>query len=194
MITEKFDRQRKKAFLDLLRKGVRRSHACKKVGISRTTLHKHIEKYPHFREKINDAEMDANELVEDSLFKAALNGNVTAQQVWLYNRDPETWRDQRRPMVSNMLAVKEKLTAVLGKIEAADNLETAMLGVKEAKEYMDQLTKFGLATSNNNESPDSITTNITLVNNPQFVELRTTILKTLEEYPQAYKAILQALS
>ena len=48
-----------------------------------------------FRDAVDQAEMDANECVEDALFAAAVGGNVTAQQVWLYNRAPERWKDRR---------------------------------------------------------------------------------------------------
>lgn len=92
---EKFDQARKDEFLKLLAKGVSRSNACKKVGIHRSTFNAHYKKYPRFREQVLQAEMDANELVEQALFKAALDGNVTAQQVWLYNRCPDRWRDRR---------------------------------------------------------------------------------------------------
>lgn len=92
---EKFDATRRELFLDLMRKGVRRYHACKKVGISRTTLAKYINNNDKFAAEVVQAEMDANELVEQAMFKSAINGNVTAQQVWLYNRDPERWRDKR---------------------------------------------------------------------------------------------------
>lgn len=91
----KFDRARKDELLALLRKGIRRTRACDKVGINRKTFNNHINKDPKFNKEVLDAEMDANELVESALFKAALGGNVTACQVWLYNRMPDRWKDKR---------------------------------------------------------------------------------------------------
>jgi len=55
----------------------------------------HMDKYPAFAEAMLEAELEANELVEQALYKTALGGNVTAQQVWLYNRDPARWSDKR---------------------------------------------------------------------------------------------------
>lgn len=50
-----------------------------------------------FAESVTEAELDANEAVEDALFKAAtVDRNVTAIQVWLYNRCPDEWADKRR--------------------------------------------------------------------------------------------------
>lgn len=96
---EKFDQLRKSEFLTLIAKGIQIGHACVKVGISRRTYEKHCQKYEKFRDEVTRAQMDANELVEQSLFKSALGGNVTAQQVWLYNRSSERWQDRRNVMV-----------------------------------------------------------------------------------------------
>jgi len=92
---EKFDAARREIFLDLLRKGVRRTQACKKAGISRPTFNKYMNNNKKFAAEVAQAETDANELVEQAMFSSALKGNVTAQQVWLYNRDPEHWQDKR---------------------------------------------------------------------------------------------------
>lgn len=92
---EKFDAARREIFLDLLRKGIRRTQACKKAGISRPTFNKYMNNNKKFAAEVAQAESDANELVEQAMFSSALKGNVTAQQVWLYNRDPEHWQDKR---------------------------------------------------------------------------------------------------
>src|SRR5574344_2031628 len=92
---EKFDAARRELFLDLLRKGIRRTQACKKAGISRPTFNKCMNNNKKFAAEVAQAETDANELVEQAMFNSALKGNVTAQQVWLYNRDPERWSDKR---------------------------------------------------------------------------------------------------
>lgn len=99
LMAERFDAARKKEFLRLLANGVRRGHAGAKVGISRKTFSNHMNKYPKFAEAVLQAEMNANELVEQALFKNAMDGNVTAQQVWLYNRDPVQWQDRRNVTV-----------------------------------------------------------------------------------------------
>jgi hypothetical protein len=41
-----------------------------------------------FKKAISQAELEANQKVENALFEAAMSGNVTAIQVWLYNRMP----------------------------------------------------------------------------------------------------------
>lgn len=91
----KFTKERQEAYLDLLRKGIRRGAAARKIGLHRTTVTNYSNNHPKFAAAVVQAEMDANDLVEQAMFKSAIEGNVTAQQVWLYNRDPERWSDRR---------------------------------------------------------------------------------------------------
>jgi len=95
MSRTKFGKRRKQAYLDALRQGARRGAAAASVGVTRETVRLHRQKDPEFAKAEEQAEMEAHELVESSLFRAALSGNVTAAQVWLYNRMPERWQDKR---------------------------------------------------------------------------------------------------
>jgi len=53
-----------------------------------------------FAEAVSEAESDAIGKVENALFEAATSGNVTAMQVYLYNRDPKRWSDKRNIRLS----------------------------------------------------------------------------------------------
>jgi len=97
----KFDTEKKEAYLELLRQGGRRCASAIAVGVHRHTPANHMKTNRQFARDVSLAEMDANQLVEDALFKAALNGNTTAMQVWLYNRDPERWADRRKHEVEH---------------------------------------------------------------------------------------------
>jgi len=83
---------------------MRRSAALAEVGITRQTLSAHIKDDPALADALDEAEMDQaskkNEIVEDALFDAAESGNVTAIQVYLYNRVPERWADKRNIQMS----------------------------------------------------------------------------------------------
>ena len=92
---KKFDAARQQVFLEALRKGHGRSKSCGKAGITRQTFRRHYDQNPEFQAAVIEAETDLNELVESSLLNSALKGNVTAQQVWLYNRAPSRWADKR---------------------------------------------------------------------------------------------------
>jgi hypothetical protein len=91
----KFTAKKRLAYLEALRGGARRCAAAESVGIHRETVRKVNRDDPEFAAAVDQAEMDANELVEDALYQASLAGNVVACQVWLYNRQPDRWRDQR---------------------------------------------------------------------------------------------------
>ena len=92
---KKFDRAKKDQYLALLCDGIRRGQAAHQVGVDPTTVQRHMQRYPSFAEEVSRAEMLANEEVENALYTAAVSGNVTACQVWLYNRLPDAWADRR---------------------------------------------------------------------------------------------------
>lgn len=100
---EKFDKDKKARLVEYIAKGFGRTKACEKVGIVRTTFSQHYKKDDKFRAAVLDAEEMANDVIEMALYKTAINGNVTAQQVWLYNRSPNRWMDRRN---AQKIAVK----------------------------------------------------------------------------------------
>lgn len=91
----KFDDAKKEQYLDLLRQGHTRGLAASLVGIHRATVSIHMSKDKAFAKAVSEAESDAVGKVENALFEAAVSGNVTAMQVYLYNRNPERWADRR---------------------------------------------------------------------------------------------------
>jgi hypothetical protein len=91
----KFNDKKKEAYLENLRDGFRRGAAAESVGVSRVTVFFHKRADPDFAKACEDAEMVAHEIVEDALFNKAAAGDVTACQVWLYNRLPGRWKDKR---------------------------------------------------------------------------------------------------
>ena len=96
----KFGEEKRAEFLALLASGSRRYAAAEKVGISYERVRQVMHGDEGFRQAVDRAEMQANEIVEDSLFQAARSGNVTACQVWLYNRSPDRWKDMRNLQVT----------------------------------------------------------------------------------------------
>ena len=111
----KFNSIKKEEILKHLSNGIRRTAACKAVGISPPTFYAHLKKDKEFNEAVSHAEIEANELVETALFNKALEGNTTAIQVWLYNRSPERWSDKRRDTTDH----SEKLDKLISAMEKA---------------------------------------------------------------------------
>lgn len=91
----KFGDKKRSEYLALLREGYRRGAAARAVGVSPETVRNAYNGDPEFAKAVELAEIDACDIVEDALLEAAKSGNVTACQVWLYNRSPDRWKDQR---------------------------------------------------------------------------------------------------
>lgn len=104
----KFDDIKRERFLGLLKEGGRRLSTCQAIGIDYKTFQRAMELDPAFGEAVSMAEATANEVIENALYKSAKGyyegegdqrryypGNVTAQQVYLYNRNPDKWKDAR---------------------------------------------------------------------------------------------------
>lgn len=91
----KFDNIKKDEYLALLREGHTRGLAASLVGVHRATVSIHMKKDRRFAKAVSEAESDAVGKIENALFEAAKSGNVTAIQVYLYNRDSERWSDRR---------------------------------------------------------------------------------------------------
>jgi len=98
----KFTPKRQAEFCDKLRKGVGRVAAAKAVRISPRTYQLLLHDDEQFREAVDDACAEASDEVESALWQAAVSGNTTAQQVWLYNRRPDQWTDKRNLQVTGI--------------------------------------------------------------------------------------------
>ena len=129
----KFTKQKQEAFLAALREGSRRGAAAESVGVTRWLISHYIKSNPEFREAIERAEMEANELVEDALFMAATSGNVVAAQVWLYNRAPDRWRDQRNVNHEHTIKVDEAAKRLALEYDAPEDAVRAELLDLEAE-------------------------------------------------------------
>lgn len=91
----KFDPRAQQRFLDSLAEANSRAEAAKTAGVNLKTVRRHMERNERFRDAVEWAEEQAIGVIENSLFMAAKSGNVIAQQVFLYNRASERWKDQR---------------------------------------------------------------------------------------------------
>jgi hypothetical protein len=97
---EKFDAEKKAAFLDLLRKGNTLTACAAAVGVSIWTVLRHQAKRPAFNRDVLAARKTAFVQVEDALFVEAMNGDVQAQLAFLRTRSrqmqlpaEERWED-----------------------------------------------------------------------------------------------------
>lgn len=91
-------------FLELIRSGVGPLNAGLEVGWSPAKTRRML-KQPDFAELVSDANDQLDENIQGALARAAQNGNMTAIQMWLYNRRPEEWRDVKRIEVHNQTEI-----------------------------------------------------------------------------------------
>ena len=91
----KFDETKRAKYLALLREGGRRGASAEQAGVSIRTVQRALGADREFALDVSDAEGRAHEMVEDALFRRALDGNTTAQIFYLTNRSPNRWQDRR---------------------------------------------------------------------------------------------------
>ena len=65
-----------------------------KMGISVTTVYDWMNKNPEIAAAIKKGRDKSIDIVENALFKSAINGNVTAMIFYLKNRAPERYKDR----------------------------------------------------------------------------------------------------
>lgn len=85
----------KEEFISLIARGVPPLNAGIHVSWSPAKTRAML-KDVEFAEIVKDAQECADGEIEQALFDRAAKGNVSAIQMWLFNRQPDRWRDVRR--------------------------------------------------------------------------------------------------
>ena len=88
-------------------------------------------------------------------------------------------------LLDQVVELRDRALSILTKAEQAGDLKTALQGIREARGCLELLARL------QGELQEGTTINILV--NPQWIELRTLILKTLEPYPEARLRLAQAL-
>jgi hypothetical protein len=121
----KFTPKAREEYLAGLRQGLRPGKAANNAGVSRWTVGNYRRAHADFADAERDAMLDSVEMVEDALFQAAVSGNVTACQVWLYNRAPDQWRDMRArdavaPGYAGAVTVDDEIRSLVAELSGND--------------------------------------------------------------------------
>jgi len=95
---------------------MRRGASARAAATTPQTINAYIKEHPEFAQEVEQAEMDACDVVEDALRTKALEGNVTAILVWLYNRSGGRWTDRRNHAPSQS-ELKDGTDSILKAIE-----------------------------------------------------------------------------
>lgn len=99
--------------------------AAEAADLHYSTVWTHRNDDPDFAEEEQLAMARADDTVVSALFQAAKDGNVTAIQVWLYNRRPEEWRDKRGQPVMISQQTQVSNNGVTDALAAIDDLDEA---------------------------------------------------------------------
>lgn len=76
------------------RDGLIEEQIAHNMGIGLSTLGEYKKKYKEISDALKKGKEVADFMVENALFKSAMEGNTTAQIFWLKNRRPSKWRDK----------------------------------------------------------------------------------------------------
>jgi hypothetical protein len=98
--------------------------------------------------------------------------------------------DQGNDTLAEIRVLKEKAMDILTQAECAGDLKTALLGIREARGCLDSILK---AEGRIQEQSINVIQQNVLINNPEWIQLRTTIIKALEPYPEAREAVVHAI-
>ena len=76
------------------REGLTDKQIGNNIGISQATLYEWKKQFPELSDTLKKSKDVVDRMVENALFKNAIEGNTTAQIFWLKNRKPDKWREK----------------------------------------------------------------------------------------------------
>lgn len=104
------------------RDGLTDKQIAHNIGISQATLYEWKKQFPELSDTLKKSKDVVDRMVENALFKNAIEGNTTAQIFWLKNRKPDKWRE--KPVYEDTSEL-DKLDAILkGMKDNATNQQT----------------------------------------------------------------------
>jgi len=126
----KMTARRQKQIIDMIELGQTIAYACEAVGIHRNTELRFRKSNPDYEKLVNEALESRAELVADSLFMQALNGDVSAIKFFLINRANDKWKSEQYMKVSGDekgapigIAIKEVLVELTRQPEDSEQKE-----------------------------------------------------------------------
>ena len=125
------------------RSGLSDEQMAKNMGISRRTYYNWQAKFPEIKKVTTLGHEHANFMVENALFKKAINGHVTAMIFWLKNNMRERYSDTKRSELEDKLTAtqieKVKLDMEIAKKKAEMLSDTQMTQEDVIGGYFDTL-------------------------------------------------------
>ena len=113
-MTEKERRQRRRVIIENLENGGTRTAAAKQAGIGRRTFYHWMATSKSFARRVNEALLTQVSVVEDALYKTAVQGSVAAQKFFLCNRARKRWKERVEQEISGDMKI-EPLKVIIRK-------------------------------------------------------------------------------
>jgi hypothetical protein len=127
----RFSKIKQEEYLDALREGGRRGKAARAIDIDPSTVWRHMRDeaghLTEFGHAVLQAEAEADEEVETALYDAAVSGNVTAIQTWLYNRKADKWQPRTGAQAVAISGSVSSVTEVTLEVSAKEELLATIL-------------------------------------------------------------------
>jgi len=117
--------------------------ACDQAGIDRVTLWRWCKDEPALKKRLDAALVARNDMVEDKLFSAAIDGDVKAQIFWLSRRDPTRWGDHENGGYITNVVVGHETAELVSKLSA-----------EQREKVLNLLRMAGLAPNQHEDSAD----------------------------------------
>jgi len=100
---EKERKRRRQIILESLRNGATKTKACAEANIERMTLYRWMKIAKSFKRDVEEAIEAQIGVVEDALYKIAVEGSLAAQKFFLCNRAPDKWKETTKHEIGGSL-------------------------------------------------------------------------------------------
>ena len=90
------------------RDGLTLEDIAKNLDIAKSTLCKWKDEEKELSDALKIGRDVADRVIENALYKAATEGNITAQIFWLKNRKPQQWRDGKALEIAGQMETTQK--------------------------------------------------------------------------------------
>jgi hypothetical protein len=103
---EKERRKRRRIIIQNLKNGATKTKACAEANIERMTLYRWMALSKSFKRDVEEAIEIKIGVVEDALYKIAVEGNLATQKFFLCNRAPNKWKDTTKHEIDGSAKVE----------------------------------------------------------------------------------------
>jgi hypothetical protein len=92
-------------------------------------------------------------------------------------------------LLDSIKSLAERATVILDRAEQSGDMKTALGGIREARGCIELLAKIEGQINNRPQ----VNVQLNLLQSPEWIELRGQILRAIEPYPEAKKALISSL-